>query len=361
MGKRPPPSAPNTLTDGSTAVECARVPPDRTSRHQQQVMSTRPPANDTTDTVDLAALGQSYTPPQELDRSPEVSDVIATLPWWAARGLLYIVVGFVCAALVWAWLSKIDVVIQARGTLVPEGNVRPVQAQGGGPVQTVLIKEGDTIERGQPLVQLDGAELRLRLGKLQEELADDQQQLRHLLVTGTPTEKLEQQSRIVRLQSEITSVEESLRHTTISAPFGGTITTLSVRSPGTVLEAGQTVATIAPSASKLVVEAQVPNKDIAFIEQGLPVELKFDAFPFQDYGTIEGTVSDIAPDAQTDKEAGSFYKITIAPRQTSINAKGKSVPLRPGLALTAEIVTERKSILSLLFEPFRKLRSAGGG
>src|SRR5437763_2935725 len=217
-------------------------------------MSTPPPpqTDDTNDAVDLAALGKAYTPPQELDTSPEVSDVITTLPWWIARGLLYIVVGFVCAALVWAWLSKIDVVIEARGTLVPEGNVRPLQATGGGPVLSVLVKEGDTVARGQPLVQLDGAGLRLRLGKLQEELADDQQQLRQLLATGTPAERLEQQTRIARVQSEITSVEESLRHTTITAPFAGTITTLGVRSPGTVLEAGQTVATIAPSAAKLV-------------------------------------------------------------------------------------------------------------
>src|ERR1041384_3226850 len=324
-------------------------------------MSTPANTDDVNDAVDLAALGQAYAPAQAADASPEVSDVIATLPWWAARGLLYIIVGFVLAALVWAWLSKVDVVVEARGALVPEGNVQPLQATGSGPVQTVLVKEGATVERGQPLVQLDGGELRLRLGKLQEELADDGQQLRHLLATGTPNERLEQQSRIARLQSEIAAVEESLRHTTITAPYGGTITTLNVRSTGTVLEAGQTIATIAPSAAKLVVEAQVPNKDIAFVERGLPVKLKFDAFPFQDYGTIAGTVTEVAPDAQTDREAGSFYKITIAPQQTTINAKGQQVALRPGLALTAEIVTEHKSIWSILFEPFRKLKSASGG
>lgn len=324
---------------------------------------TAPPPNETVapnDAVDLAALGKSYTPPQAADTSPEVSDVIATLPWWAARGLLYLVVGFVAAALVWAWLSKIDVVVAARGALVPEGNVRPVQATTGGPVQYVLVKEGDTITRGQPLVQLDGAELRVRLGKLNEELSADQQQLRQLLATGTSEQRLAQQNRIARLQSEITGTAESLRHTTINAPFSGLITTLAVRSPGTVLTAGQTVANIAPAGAPLVVEAFVPNKDIAFVEAGLPVKLKLDAFPFQDYGTIAGTVSLVAPDAQTDKDAGSFYKVIIALQQTSIVANNKTVALRPGLALTAEIVTERKSILSLLFEPFRKLKGAGG-
>ena len=322
-------------------------------------MSAPPPqqTDDTNDAVDLAALGKSYTPPQTLDTSPEVSDVIATVPWWAARGLLYIVVGFVIAALAWAALSKVDVIIAARGALVPEGNVRPVQAVGGGAVQAVLVREGEAVERGQPLVQLDGAALRLRLGKLREELAADQQQQRQLLATGTAAERLEQQNRIARVQSEINAVEESLRHTTINAPFGGTITTLGVRSPGAVLEAGQTIASIAPANAPLVVEAQVANKDIAFVEPGLPVKLKLDAFPFQDYGTIEGTVSAVAPDAQTDKDAGSFYKVTITPQQTSINAHGKPIALRAGLALTAEIITERKSILSLLFEPFRKLKS----
>jgi hemolysin D len=163
------------------------------------------------------------------------------------------------------------------------------------------------------------------------------------------------------LQSEITAAELALQHTTITAPVGGLITTLEVRSAGTVLQSGQTIATIAPAGARLVVEAQVPNKDIAFIEKGLPAKLKFDAFPFQDYGAVEGTVIEVSPDAQVDKDMHSFYKVTIAPGKTEIAAKNKNVPLRPGLAVTVEIITERKSILSLILEPFRQLKGAAGG
>ncbi|MBA2525623.1 MAG: HlyD family efflux transporter periplasmic adaptor subunit [Pyrinomonadaceae bacterium] len=314
------------------------------------------PPTDGQESIDLAELGKSYTPAQTMDTTPEVSDVIAKMPWWAARGLIYIIAGFVVVAFVWASLSMVDLVTESRGTLVPEGYVKPVQSAGAGVVQAVFVKEGETIESGQALVQLDATEIRTRLGKLREEFSTNQTQLRQLMVDRPVGETLEQRNRIARLQTEIAAAELSLRHTTITAPVGGVITALDVRSTGAVLQSGQTIASIAPSGVRLVVEAQVPNKDIAFIEKGLPAKLKFDAFPFQEYGTVEGTVIEVSPDAQLDKELGSFYKVTIAPRQTQIAAKGKILPLRPGLALAAEIITERKSILSLILAPFRDLK-----
>jgi hypothetical protein len=50
----------------------------------------------------------------------------------------------------------------------------------------------------------------------------------------------------------------------------------------------------------------------------------------------------------------------IAPQRTEVVAKGKHLQLRPGLALTAEVITERKSVLSLMLEPFRKLKGETG-
>jgi hypothetical protein len=45
-------------------------------------------------------------PPQQLDTSAEVSDVIARMPWWATRGLLYIIVAFFSSRLYWAAFSR---------------------------------------------------------------------------------------------------------------------------------------------------------------------------------------------------------------------------------------------------------------
>ena len=310
-----------------------------------------------TQPLDLAALGQTWTPPQVLDPAPEVSDVLSEMPWWAARGLLYIIAVFLATALVWAHFSEVDVVIEARGVLLPEGYARPVQAAGGGVVQYVFVGQSDAVEMGQPILQLDASELHSRVSKLREELRTSQEQLRQLrALKGPVAETLEQENRLTRLLSQIAAAELSLRQTIVAAPVAGTITTLHVRGAGEVLQPGQNIAMIAPAGARLLVEAQVPNKDIALIEKGLPVKLKFDAFPFQDYGILTGTIVEVAPDAEVSKEAGSFYKVMIEPAPESATAKDKAIRLRPGLTLTAEVITERKSILDLILEPFSQLK-----
>ncbi|HZS09476.1 MAG TPA: HlyD family efflux transporter periplasmic adaptor subunit [Blastocatellia bacterium] len=313
----------------------------------------------TDQTVDLGAIGHDWAMArQSTALTPEVAEVLTELPSWVSRGLLYVIAAFVVVALLWAGLSKVDVTINARGTLVPDGYVRLVQAAAAGVVRQVLAREGEQVESGRILLQLDAAEARTRLWKLREELLTSQEQLRRAQALGGPgPTTLDQQNRLARLQSEITAAEIALGHTTITAPVSGVITTLEVRSSGAVVQPGQTVATIAPAGARLLLETQVLNKDVAMVDKGLPVKLQFDAFPYQDYGVIEGVVVDISPDAQNSKEQGSFYKVMIAPQQNEFIARGRRLPLRPGLTATALVITARKSVLSILLEPFNRLRS----
>lgn len=283
--------------------------------------------------------------------SAEIADVIANVPWWGTQGVLYVIIVFVLTAVVWCSFSRLDIVAQGRGTLLPQGNVKPVQTASSGVVQTLFVKEGDEVKRDQPLVQLDAAEMRTRVLKLREELRTKVAQLRQTMVSRPFAETLEQQNRIAALQRELSAAELMLQHTTVVSPVSGTITTISLRGAGEVVQPGQTIATVSPAGVPLVVEVQLPNKEIAFVERGLPVKLKFDAFPFQDYGIVQGTVIDVSPDSEVEKDAEASYKVTIAPTNQG------NLQLRPGLLVSAEIITEQKNILSYLLSPVRKLRS----
>jgi HlyD family secretion protein len=292
------------------------------------------------------------------DLTPEVTDLLVQTPAWAARGLLYLAIVFAAGALVWARFSVIDIVVQARGSVVPEGYVRQVQAETDGVIQYIRVREGAGVRQGETLFQLDLRDLRLRAAHLNSELANTEEQLRQeLVMRGAASESLERQNRITQLRNELTAIERAMAKGAITAPIEGTITALDVTHSGAVIRAGQPVATIAPSRARLIVDVQVPNARIGFVEKGLPVKIKLDAFPFQDYGSMSGTVIDVSADVRSKDQQGSFYRVLVAPEHDRMTARGKKLQLRPGLSLTAEIVTERRTVLDILLAPVRKLRA----
>jgi hemolysin D len=318
---------------------------------------------ETNETLDLAALGKAWTPAQAPDTAPEVSDMLAARPRWAARGLLYIVVSFVFLGAVWACFSPVDIVVEARGSVIPEGYVRPVQAVLPGVVQTVKVREGDFVQRGAPIIQLESEEQQAHLAKLHEELETTQRQLAQFQ-TGVRTAGVDiadKENRIKQLDRDISATELAVRQALIKAPVRGTITSLDVRSIGAVVQAGQKIAEIAPEGARLLVEARVANKDVAFIRPGLITQVKLDALPFQDYGSLPGKVLEVSQNALVDGNGGSFYKVTIEVDRTTIRAKGREITLLPGMALSADIVTERTTVMDLLLEPLRKVRGDMGG
>jgi len=161
--------------------------------------------------------------------APEVADVLTAMPWWAARGLLYLVTGFVVVALCWAGSSPVDIVVEARGRLVPEGEIQTVEAPQAGAVRAVLVREGDQVPRGKLLVQLDPPAPRTDYEKLAAERSTGEQRLEQLQATGAPiADVLEQKARLSRLQRELDGAALSESRTRIRAPVGGVIASLDV-------------------------------------------------------------------------------------------------------------------------------------
>jgi hemolysin D len=164
---------------------------------------------------------------------------------------------------------------------------------------------------------------------------------------------------IAQTRKLITSLQLQLQQRTIHAPVNGTVFQLSIQQPGAVLQPGQMVAQIAPEGVPLIFKAQMPSSQSGFLKVGMPVKLKFDAYPFQDYGVISGRLNWISPDSEvTETPQGNVenFELKITLDQTCIPDRNQCVALTPGQTATAEVIVQQRRIIDFLLDPFKKLQ-----
>jgi hemolysin D len=157
----------------------------------------------------------------------------------------------------------------------------------------------------------------------------------------------------IKDRSSLSKRNEKEKGNLIQAEKSGIISELYFRNTGDYVRVSDLLCTIVPSNSPFYMDITVANKDIGFIENGTEIKYKFDAFPYTDYGTLKGKVLAISPSAVEDKNLGFVYRIQGSLDQTYFKIKGKRYPIKVGMTATAELVTENKSIFSMLFKKLK--------
>lgn len=141
----------------------------------------------------------------------------------------------------------------------------------------------------------------------------------------------------------------------IVAPESGIVTQVMVNTVGQVITKGQVLVSLAPAAAPMVAELTVLNRDVGLLKTGQIVKLKYDAFAFQDFGIKRGWLKQISPDASLDEHVGPIFRAVVELEETTMSVKGQQKPLLFGMKGTAEIMTDRQSVLLMLLSPLRKL------
>jgi hemolysin D len=169
----------------------------------------------------------------------------------------------------------------------------------------------------------------------------------------------------------------------LTAPIAGTVQQLAVHTVGGVVTPAQPLLTMVPDDAPVLVEASVENGDIGFVRAGRDVEVKVETFTFTRYGLLHGHVMDASrdrvedspgpgarqgPQAKTadrnadDGEAkGPGYVAHVALDRTQLMVDGREQTLAPGMAVTAEIKTGSRTVISYLLSPLRRYAHEGGG
>jgi len=161
-------------------------------------------------------------------------------------------------------------------------------------------------------------------------------------------------------QEELTKATKRSSLQLLVSPVDGTVTQLAVHTVGGVVEAAKPIMVIVPTRGKLVAEVTIANKDIGFVTPGQPVALKVEAFSFTRYGAVPGRLEQISSDAVQDEKRGLIYTARVALDRTTIQRDGATVPLTPGMAVTADIRTGRRSLASYLLSPIDEIRTTAG-
>ena len=179
------------------------------------------------------------------------------------------------------------------------------------------------------------------------------------------------------LEQDVIKAEQRTKLQVLSAPVDGVVQQLAVHTVGGVVTPAQQLLVVVPQDSHLEIEAMVPNRDIGFVHEGQEAEIKVDTFSFTRYGLLHGKVLSVSPDAITrdthqdsnnDKTPGAEtassepkgqemnYAARVSLERTQMQIEDKLVNLTPGMAVTVEIKTGSRRIISYLLSPILRYK-----
>jgi hemolysin D len=189
-------------------------------------------------------------------------------------------------------------------------------------------------------------------------------------------------------QADLIKATQHARLQTLRAPIDGTVQQLGVFTVGGVVTPAEAVVAVVPDNTTLEIEAMVPNREIGFVHPGQDAEVKVETLEFTRYGLLRGVVRSVSRDVVTPDPLRQGPTAAAKPDHSSNSNNGNNspgsdtsppdgdpdyaahiqiserglqteegfVPLEPGMTVTAEIRTGRRSVLDYLLSPLRRYR-----
>ena len=252
--------------------------------------------------------------------------------------------------------------IEATGQLLAKSEAR-VAAQVGGQVTRIYYEEGDSVERGQVLLEIDPERRQLELSSARAlvaeqaaQIADSEREARRLSnlrakgaasqaqVDEAETAKELARSRSDGARAQLGLAQRAVADSSIKAPFAGQVARRFV-SEGEFVSAGEPLIELV-ALDDIEVEFHLAERDSSRVREGARVEVRVAPFPDE---VFEARVRMISP--------------TIDPRTRTLRVKaaveGVNEKLKPGLFAHADLGLRRRSGVIMIPEDAVVLRTDG--
>lgn len=179
-------------------------------------------------------------------------------------------------------------------------------------------------------------------------------------------ELTEQSRKLAEMSGNLTKANMRSSLVEVRADVDGTVLSRAPVSTGSVLQSGEKFLTLVPTGSAQEIEASIAANDAGFVHPGNTVTVKFDTFPFTQYGGATGVVRTVSPDSfssqqddGTHRTGGnqqnpamgmpSFYKMRVTMDSVDLHDTPRGFHITPGLAVTVDVLVGKRTVLSYIF------------
>jgi membrane fusion protein, adhesin transport system len=166
----------------------------------------------------------------------------------------------------------------------------------------------------------------------------------------------ETEQTIARVQELLAEATDQGVRAEIKSPIDGVVKKLRYNTVGGVVALGEAIMDIVPTGEKLVVQAKLSPIDRGYVNAGQPAFVKVSTYDFVRYGGLTGAVTQVAPDATTDKNGTPYFEVIVETDKAYLGEKAGNLPITPGMQATVDIHTGTRSVMDYLVKPVLKLR-----
>ena len=180
---------------------------------------------------------------------------------------------------------------------------------------------------------------------------------------GYKLRAMDELNNVVSEQSELAEslprLRERVSRTVIRAPMDGIVSRLNFRTPGGFVNTGDVMLELVPTGEALIIEAKIMPKDISRIRVEDEVRIRLSAYDSAKYGSVDGRVLRISPDAVVDKnnDGVSHYLVDVGIEGSLIlEGADKPVTFIPGMTASVDVLSGKRTVLEYIWQPMSKVQ-----
>lgn len=161
---------------------------------------------------------------------------------------------------------------------------------------------------------------------------------------------------IRKIEMKKSALQDQVTRTLVKSPLRGIVKQVLVSTVGGVIRPGMDLVEIVPAEDALIAEIRLRPSDIAFLRPGLKAVVKVTAYDFSIYGGIDGALVHIGADTVADERGQQYYQVWIKTEKNYVGKDPKANRIIPGMTVTADIMTGKKSVLQYILKPLLRAK-----